>query len=244
MQVNMHFSLLISHSEKETMAYKKLLLDVDGTLLDFDKSAEKGLETLFAQRGYPFDETIFPLYDMINVGLWERYERGEIPRERVLVDRFTIMFERLGIDEKGDTFEDDFRDQLEQNPFWMEGAEELLRYLQPKYEMYIVTNGVARTQKARFAATGLPAYVKDVFISEMIGAQKPQKEYFDYCLAHIGPCEKSEILLVGDSLTADILGANRAGIPSCWFNPKGKANDGQAVPDFEIRRLEELREML
>lgn len=226
------------------MAYKKLLLDVDGTLLDFDRSAEKGLETLFHQRGYPYDERIFPLYETINNGLWERYERGEIPRERVLVDRFTIMFAELGIDEKGETFEDDFRDQLEKEPFWMEGAEELLRYLQPKYEMYIVTNGVARTQKARFAATGLTAYVKDVFISEVIGAQKPQKAYFDYCLAHIGPCKKSEILLVGDSLTADILGANLAGIRSCWFNPKGKKNGGEAKPDFEIRRLEELRRIL
>ena len=226
------------------MTYKKLLLDVDGTLLDFDRSAEKGLETLFRQRGYPFDEKIFPLYEKINVGLWERYERGEIPRERVLVDRFTIMFEELGIDEKGETFEDDFREQLEQNPFWIEGAEELLRDLRPRYDLYIVTNGVARTQKARFAATGLDSYVKTVFISEEIGAQKPQKAYFDYCLAHIGPFEKSEILLVGDSLTADILGANRAGIPSCWFNPKGKKNNGEARPDFEIRRLSDLREIL
>ena len=226
------------------MNYKKLLLDVDGTLLDFDRSAEKSLETLFLQRGYPFDERIFPLYEKINNGLWERYERGEIPRERVLVDRFTIMFDQLGIPEKGDTFEEDFRGQLEQNPYWMEGAEELLRYLQPKYEMYIVTNGVARTQRARFAATGLDSYVKAVFISEVVGAQKPQKAYFDYCLAHIGSCAKEEILLVGDSLTADILGANRAGIPSCWFNPKGKVNGGEARPDMEIRRLSELREIL
>ncbi len=226
------------------MKYKKLLLDVDGTLLDFDKSAEKALETLFEQRGYPYNETIFPLYEEINVGLWERYERGEIPRERVLVDRFTIMFERLGIPEKGDTFEEDFREQLERDPFWMDGAEDLLRYLQPKYELYIVTNGVARTQKARLSATGLYAYVKDIFISEMIGAQKPQKAYFDYCLAHIGPCKKEEILLVGDSLTADILGANLSGIPSCWFNPKGKPLSGEARPDFEIRRLEELKEIL
>lgn len=226
------------------MKYKKLLLDVDGTLLDFDKSAEKALETLFGQRGYPYNETIFPLYEEINVGLWERYERGEIPRERVLVDRFTIMFERLGIPEKGDTFEEDFREQLERDPFWMDGAEDLLRYLQPKYELYIVTNGVARTQRARLSATGLYAYVKDIFISEMIGAQKPQKAYFDYCLAHIGPCKKEEILLVGDSLTADILGANLSGIPSCWFNPKGKTLSGEARPDFEIRKLEELKEIL
>lgn len=223
------------------MTIKKLLLDVDGTLLNFDASAEKGLQTLFEHRGYPWSERVFELYTVINDGLWEQHERGEIPRDRVLVDRFTMFFAELGIDEKGASFENDFREQLEMNPVWMEGAEDILRYLQPKYEMYIVTNGVGRTQRARLAATGLDRYVKDVFISELIGAQKPQKACFDYCLAHIGPCELSEILLIGDSLTADILGANQAGIPSCWFNPKGKPLTGPAVPDMQIRSLAELK---
>ncbi len=226
------------------MTYKKLLLDVDGTLLDFDASAERSIEKLFGQRGYPFDENVFPLYTEINNGLWEQYERGELSRDRVLVDRFTIMFGRLGIDEAGSTFEHDFREQLENNPVWVEGAEDLLAYLQPKYDMFIVTNGVAATQRKRLGITGLDRYVDDVFISELVGAQKPQKAFFDYCLAHIGPCELSEILLVGDSLSADILGANRAGIPSCWYNPKGKPLSGPARPDMEIRSLDELRRIL
>ena len=226
------------------MTYKKLLLDVDGTLLDFDASAARSLEILFGQRNYPFDSKVFPLYTEINNGLWERYERGELPRERVLVDRFTILFEKLGINENGETFEHDFRDQLEKNPIWMEGAENLLKYLRLKYDMYIVTNGVASTQRKRLAITGLDRYVNDVFISEVIGAQKPQKAFFDYALAHIGPCELSEILLIGDSLSADILGANMAGIPSCWFNPHGKPGSNKAHPDMVISSLEELRAVL
>ena len=107
-----------------------------------------------------------------------------------------------------------------------------------------MTNGVASTQRKRLAATGLDAYVKDVFISEVIGAQKPQEAFFEYCFAHIPPCDPSEILLIGDSLSADILGANRAGIPSCWSNPKGKENPGTAAPDFEIRDLREIRGIL
>ena len=226
------------------MNYKTLLLDVDGTLLDFDASAARSLEILFKERGYPFDEKVFPLYTVINNGLWERYERGEISRDRVLVDRFTIMFEQLGIDASGEAFEHAFRDQLEKNPIWMAGAEDLLKALRTKYSLYIVTNGVASTQRKRLAATGLDTYVKDIFISEVIGAQKPQKAFFDYCFAHISPCGLSKILLVGDSLSADILGANRAGIAACWFNPKGKKNPGTASPDFEIRDLSELYDIL
>ena len=226
------------------MKYKTLLLDVDGTLLDFDISAAKSLERLFTERNYPFDDGIFPLYTRINNGLWERYERGEMSRDRVLVDRFTLMFEELGIDEKGETFENDFRVQLEKNPVWMEGAEPLLQYLKPKYDLYIVTNGVASTQRSRLAATGLDSYVRDVFISDVIGAQKPTKAFFDYCFAHITPCRADEIMLIGDSLTADILGANRAGIDSCWFNPGGKKNTSQAEPTIEITRLSELYDIL
>lgn len=226
------------------MPYKKLLLDVDGTLLDFDASAEKSLEILFGQRGYVFNETVFPAYTRINNSLWQKYERGELPRERVLVDRFTMLFGELGIAETGETFEHDFRAELERNPIWMDGAVDILNYLKPKYDLYIVTNGVASTQKKRLAATGLDTYVQNVFISEAIGSQKPQKEYFDYCLSHIGPVQISEIMLIGDSLSADILGANRAGITACWFNPKGKPLSGEAKPDIEIRQLEELRNIL
>ena len=107
-----------------------------------------------------------------------------------------------------------------------------------------MTNGVASTQRKRLAATGLNNYVKEVFISEIIGAQKPQKAFFDHCIEHIGPCDLREILLIGDSLSADIRGANMAGIPSCWFNPKGKPLSGTEKPDLEIRSLDELRSLL
>ncbi len=226
------------------MNYKKLLLDVDGTLLDFDASAAKAIEILFERKNYAYSPEVFSLYTEINQSLWERYERGELSRERVLVDRFTMLFSKLGIEQDGQAFETDFREELENNPVWMKGSEEILQYLQPKYDMYIVTNGVASTQRKRLAATGLNKYVKEVFISELIGAQKPQKAFFDYCLSRIGPCSPEEILLIGDSLSADILGANAAGIKSCWFNPGGKPSPISPRPDFEIRSLEELRSLL
>lgn len=223
---------------------RKLLLDVDGTLLDFNASAKLSLEGLFASRGYKWEDSVFDQYCEINEGLWQQYEKGLLARERVLVDRFTILFERLGISEKGETFEESFRDGLESHAVLVDGAIEILDYLSAKYDLYIVTNGVARTQDRRLALSGLNRYMTDVFISERVGSQKPQKEYFDYCLSHIGPCEKDEVMLIGDSLSADILGANRAGITSVWFNPSGHENPGTAEPDHEIRTLAELKKIL
>ena len=178
---------------------KKLLFDADGTLWDFDASARLGFETIFARRGWDYTPAFFDGYTRINNGLWERYERGEMSRDRVLVERFDLLFAELGIEASGAAFEDEFRVELESNPVWMDGAEELLKVLRPDYEIYVVTNGVASTQRKRIAITGLDRYVDEFFISEEIGAQKPQKAYFDYCLSHIGPCEKEKILLVGGS---------------------------------------------
>lgn len=219
---------------------KNLLFDADGTLWDFDASAWLSFEKIFARHGWVFDQDVFDRYNRINNMLWERYERGEMSRDRVLVERFELMFAEMGIDFSGAEFEDSFRKELETNPVWMEGAEELLRQLHPDYGIFIVTNGVASTQRKRIALTGLDRYVDKFFISEEVGAQKPQKEFFDFVFSQIGPCAADEVMLIGDSLSADILGANRAGIPACWFNPAGAPRKGEARPNFTIRSLSEL----
>ena len=223
---------------------KKLLFDADGTLWDFDASARIAFKNIFLNRGWEYSPAFFDGYTRINNRLWERYERGEMSRDRVLVERFDLLFAELEIDAEGAAFEDEFREELEINPIWMEGAEALLQKLRPDHEIYIVTNGVASTQRKRIALTCLDRYVDEFFISEEIGAQKPQKAFFDHVLSRIGPCEPKDLLLVGDSLSADILGANRAGIPSVWFNPTGAALKVEARPDFTIQSLDELPEII
>lgn len=219
---------------------KKLLFDADGTLWDFDGSAQLAFKNIFSRHGWTYTPEVFERYTIINNSLWERYERGEMSRDRVLVERFDLLLPELGINYEGAAFEDEFRTELEINPIWMEGAEELLQQLHPHFEIHIVTNGVASTQRKRIAITGLDRYVDKFFISEEVGAQKPQKAFFDHVLSQIDPCTPDEVLLIGDSLSADILGANRAGIPACWFNPAGAPLKGEARPDFTIRSLSEL----
>ena len=226
------------------MRFRKLLFDADGTLWDFNASARLSIGNGFKRRGYDYQDTVYERYEVINKGLWERYERGEMPRDRVLVERFERLFAELGIKEDAAAFENEFRQGLEENPIWMEGAEDLLRRLRPDYEIYIVTNGVGATQRRRITLTGLDRYVDGIFISDEIGAQKPQGAFFDYVLSHIGTCETQELLLIGDSLSADILGANQAGIPACWFNPEHLPLTGSAHPDYEIHALSELMAVL
>lgn len=107
-----------------------------------------------------------------------------------------------------------------------------------------MTNGVGATQRKRLKASGLDKYFRDIFISEEAGSQKPQKEFFEYCFAHIKEAGPEEMMVIGDYLTSDIQGGVNAGIDTCWFNPQGKENRKRISVTREIRRLSELKAFL
>ena len=224
--------------------YQTLLLDADGTLFDFDACESEALKLVFQKYGYPLDDSIKERYETINKGLWLRYELGEIDRDTVIYTRFSELFRQLGIEDDGILFEDDYQKYLGMQHFFIEGAPELLEYLFGKYDLYIVTNGVTATQYRRLRESGVEHYMKRIFVSEETGYQKPQREFFDYCFQRIDPLDLSRTLIIGDSLSSDILGGNNAGIDTCWYNPGALVNDMKVQVNYEIRTLKELSDLL
>ena len=225
--------------------YQTLLLDVDGTLLDFEKSQAKALELAFARYGYPLTERIVCLYNQINQSLWKRYERGEITREDVIYGRFEHLFRETGI--KGDpaAFEDTYQDFLGSGAYLLEGALDLVQYLFRKYTLYIITNGVTATQRRRLTDSGLEIYMKDIFISGELGVQKPRKENFDACIRRMkDPGSRNSMLIIGDTLSSDILGGLQAGIDTCWYNPGFADPDPEIPATFEVHSFRELKHLL
>ena len=108
----------------------------------------------------------------------------------------------------------------------------------------VVSNGTVVAQTKKLTRSGLGALMDGVFLSEQLGAEKPKKEFFDQVFAAIGPVEKGETMIVGDSLTSDIRGGDNAGIVTCWYNPEGiKAPEGYRI-DHEIRDLHEVYGLL
>lgn len=221
-----------------------VLLDIDGTLLDFAANQEYALNTAFSNHGITLTEEIVARYNTINHGLWKDYELGRIERDTVLNTRFVRLFEELEIAVDGIAFEQDYQTLLGEGAFLIDGALELVQYLHTKYELYIVTNGVAMTQTKRLKKSGLDQYMKKVFISESLGCQKPQLEFFNKVFAEIEAIDPSKTIIVGDTLSSDILGGNNANLITCWFNPNGHQNDTEAKVDLEIKQLSELRNYL
>ena len=225
--------------------YRDILLDVDGTLLDFGAAEQVGIAAVLARYRFEALEVRIRLDHRINGAAWAAFERGEVTKERLVEERFETFFQELGKNVNGREAEDLYRSYLDQSAVLIDGAEDICRYLKERgYGLYVVTNGTSTTQYMRLALSGLDAYMDGIFVSEDAGSQKPQKEYFDYCFARIPQADPSRMLLVGDSLTSDIKGGINAGVSTCWYNPAGLPEREDIRPDRQIRRLEELKELL
>ena len=222
-----------------------LFWDVDETLLDFPVCERNALRGALEKNRLPFREEMHPWYHARNLALWKQYEKGEISRETVLYSRFEDLFRQYqlsGIDVV--SFEEDYVDALAKEHCLIPGTLETLAARYGRCRMYIVTNGVAKSQHQRLRDSEIDRYMDGIFISEEIGCQKPQRAFFDACLAQIGNPDRQRVMIIGDSLTSDIRGGNNAGIKTCWYNPKGLPCTEPVQIDVEIRSLRELLPLL
>ena len=226
------------------MSFQTIFLDLDDTILDFGAAERAAISKTFRDIGLDPTDALLNRYRELNEAQWEAFERGELTREQVLLRRFELLFAELGLHYDVEPTEDRYRGYLGQGHYFVDGAPELLDYLAPKYDLYLASNGVADTQYSRLASAGISHYFKEIFISETTGHHKPERAYFDYCFARIPNFDPARALIVGDSLTSDIQGGINAGIRTCWFNAKNKPRNPVILPDYEVHRLADLREIL
>lgn len=221
-----------------------VLFDLDDTLLDFHKAEAAALrKTLIALELEPSEATI-ARYSEINAAQWRLLEDGKLTREQVLTRRFAILFDELGVERSSVQAKEIYERLLGVGHYFIPGAPEVLAALAPRYDLYLVSNGTATVQESRLESAGIQPYFKDIFISQQIGADKPQKEFFDRCFAKIPNVLRERTIIVGDSLTSDMRGGSNAGIRTCWFNPHRKTRCAEIPVDYEIAALAELPALL
>lgn len=224
--------------------FQSIFLDLDDTLLDFGAAERVAISKTFREIGMEPTPALLRRYSEINQSQWEAFERGEIARDTILTRRFALLFAELGTAHDPTATEEIYRGYLGVGHYFVPGAEDLLAYLAPKYDLYLASNGVAATQYSRLKSAGIGHYFKEIFISETTGHHKPEREYFDYCFARVRNFDPQRALMIGDSLTGDILGGQNAGIKTCWFNPAHKPRRPDIIPDYEVDALPALRTFL
>ena len=220
---------------------KFLFLDLDDTILDFKKAEAIAIRKTMGQYGLEPTDELAARYSAVNERHWKALERGEMTREQVVTNRFAVFFGEQGIAVDAPAVAKTYETFLSQGHFFLPGAEETVKQkLYGKYKLYLASNGTAVVQKGRMTSADLYPYFEETFVSQELGHNKPSKEYFEAAFARIPGFDPAECLMVGDSLTSDMLGANRAGVDACWYNPKGKPLTGNVHITYEIKELREL----
>ena len=219
-----------------------LFLDLDDTILDFQKAERLALAKTLEAFGLPPTDTVLARYHQINREHWERLERKELTREQVLVGRFAALFQEMGLSAEAEKVARAYEENLSQGHYFLPGAEEALKSLSQTYKLYLASNGTAKVQAGRLKSAGIIPYFQEIFVSQEIGANKPDLAYFSACFARIPGFRKDRAMMVGDSLTSDILGGIQAGIATCWVNPHHKT--GEIHPDYEIESITQLEALL
>ncbi len=203
---------------------KVILWDIDGTLLNFEKAESVAIKKCFRlfHLGECTDEMV-KRYAKINKYYWEQLELGVMSKQEILVERFRHFFLQEGIlCNDIEAFNQEYQLRLSDTICFNDNGLELVTRLKGKVKQYAVTNGTLVAQTRKLELSGLKNILDGVFISDVIGVEKPNIEFFQYVWKHIGNYKKEEVLIVGDSLTSDMQGGNNAGILCCWYHKKNE----------------------
>ena len=221
-----------------------LFLDLDDTILDFHKAERIALSKTIRRFGVEPTEEVLARYHVINKWHWEQLEQGKLTREEVLENRFGVLFSELGVAVDKSACARAYEKNLSIGHYFLPGAEAAVEALSKKYRLFLASNGTASVQHGRMTSANLYRFFEKVFVSQEIGHNKPSKAYFDGCFAQIPGFDPRKAIIVGDSLTSDILGGIHAGILTCWVNPDHAPGRDDIRPDYEIEALPQLEALL
>ena len=225
---------------------KTILWDIDGTILNFQSAAENSLKNTFRKFGYgEITDELLHMYEEINDVYWCKLEKGEITKEKLLVERFVEFFTKIGVETtRVKEFNQAYLNGLLDTVVFMPEAYETVKKLHPQYKQYIVTNGVKELQRKKIAKAHIEEFFDGIFISDEIGYEKPHIEFFNYVFDRIPTKNPDEVIIIGDSLTSDIAGGIRAGIHTCWYHPSNEENHSDVKPEFTITSHLAFQELL
>ena len=220
-----------------------VFLDLDDTILDFGWAERRALTAELRSHGFEPDDAMLRRYSEINVQHWQMLERGELTREQTLVRRFAVWLEELGLPFDPEVIQVGYESRLGSGHCFIDGAPELLDALVGRYRLFIASNGCASVQAGRIESAGIARYFERMFVSELMGADKPSREYFELCFSQIEGFDPSKAVIIGDSLTSDILGGLNTGMHTVWFDPNGRPST-DIVPEYTVRSLSEIPPLL
>lgn len=227
--------------------YDVILFDADRTLFDFDQSQRLALGEVYRANGIPETEENIQTYVRLNDQLWARFDKGEISLEELEYIRFRDFAEALGLrDLDANRLNQLYIEALGRNSILLPGAEELCAALASYCQQYIVTNGIKEAQEGRLERSPIRQYIKKMYISGVMGVRKPERAYFELVYHDLGmtPERWRRTVIVGDSLSSDILGGVNGNLDTIWYNPKHKPNGTDIRPTWQADSFDAVKAVI
>jgi YjjG family noncanonical pyrimidine nucleotidase len=224
--------------------YPWLWFDADGTLFDYDRAECTALRLAFQSLDIPYADEFLDIYRGINQKLWQALERSEITPALLPVRRFEQLREALHLDYSPSQMSAAYLEYLALQTDLIDGAQDVLHALQATCRIAVVTNGLKVVQRNRMAHSAIREYISGLIISEEVGAAKPEPAFFEAAFARLGHPAKSDVLLIGDSLSSDIQGGVDYGLDTCWYNSEAEPRPADLPVTYEIKHLPELLEII
>jgi len=225
---------------KTTLKYELLIFDADGTLFDFERAEEYAFFKTAGDAGRDFTNEEYGIYVAVNKAIWQEMELGKIDQAALKAERFRRFFDKLEIKEDPERFSREYLYNLSKAGFLFEGAGDLLERLKGSCRMVLLTNGLTSVQESRLGTSPIRPYFEELVISESVGISKPDPGIFRHTFEKIGYGDKEKALMIGDSLTSDILGGLNYGLDTCWYNAGKKTNEKNIFPKYEVHDYCEL----
>lgn len=221
---------------------EKILMDLDGTLLDFNKGEKNAfIDTLKVCANYmPSDDECIK-FSEINEYYFQQYANGKMDRKTFHFNRFDEIYKYLSINADVIKSNDYYVNSLKYQANLYDDALDAIKYLSKKYELYISSNGMYEVQMKRIEE--IKEYFKGFYISERVGANKPNKEFFEYILRDLNEYDRNKYIIIGDRLDSDILGGINSNIKTIYVN-RNNINDENIKPDYEINNLDNIKNIL
>lgn len=223
---------------------KFVFFDLDDTILDFNKAERTAIKKTFKSYSIKTNKNILDLYSKINLNEWKRLEKKELTHEQVKVHRFEVFLKEINKNFNATEMTKNYEKNLAKEHFVIRGALSVIKSIYKDYRLFIVSNGLIDVQSERIKSAKIKKYFERIFVSQDIGFNKPEKEFFESCFNQIEGFNREEAVIIGDSLSSDIAGGKNVKIKTLWYNCKGVTNRTDIIPDFEIKKLKEIKDIL
>ena len=221
---------------------KAVLIDIDDTIFDFEKCSKNSFLKTLEKFNLKFKEEDFSYFNKVNDILWTKQKSGEINIKEVFIKRDYLMGKYFNLNIEKGLFNDLFVKFLYDEIEMVDGIEDLLLYLSDKYKIFTASNGIYKMQENRLKKSNLDKYFDKIFVSDKIGFEKPDKKFFQKIM-DLTKFSNDDLIMIGDSIKSDIIGAKNSKIKSIYFNKEDKKISDKNFT-YQVKNLSEIKKIL